>query len=334
VSALARLAVALVGAALAAPTVANHGTPEVILPVSKGVYRSPFTAGTAFRATNDHVSHNPHNRLDLSPTDNSVEHFVRAAAGGWIEYIVDGFDTTCPVTCVSYDPTLPGRAGTCCPRNSPGCGPCAGGPPGCTTACRNNYVWIRHANGEWTKYTHMKVGSVTAEGLVVGQWVPAGRRLGIEGNVGWATSVHLHFEVAVPDVVGAAPDPLGLTWDFGQIPNAVGDTATNGNRQNRVPVFCQLGFLRDDGTTYTATACDGQCTSDDPQIGGTVTTGTVYYRQSTNTATVGGPSAFTVQSGAGASVRAGERITLRPPFTAAAGSFFAASLSACDSPGW
>ena len=24
----------------------------------------------------------------------------------------------------------------------------------------NNYVWIRHANGEWTKYTHFETDSV------------------------------------------------------------------------------------------------------------------------------------------------------------------------------
>ena len=32
----------------------------------------------------------------------------------------------------------------------------------------NNYVWIEHPNGEWTKYTHFDTGSVTANGWTVG----------------------------------------------------------------------------------------------------------------------------------------------------------------------
>jgi hypothetical protein len=60
----------------------------------------------------------------------------------------------------------------------------------------NNYVWIEHANGEWTKYTHFQQNSVL---VTVGQVVSAAQKLGTEGDVGAADGVHLHFEVAVPD---------------------------------------------------------------------------------------------------------------------------------------
>ena len=55
-----------------------------------------------------------------------------------------------------------------------------------------NYVKIRHDNGMYTLYAHLKYGSVTVK---KGTKVLKGERLGFMGATGSATGVHLHFEV-------------------------------------------------------------------------------------------------------------------------------------------
>lgn len=66
--------------------------------------------------------------------------------------------------------------------------------------CHNNYVWIAHANGEWSAYSHLARGSVTHKaGLKVSDMVKAGQYIGDEGAVGCAMLNHVHFEVALPD---------------------------------------------------------------------------------------------------------------------------------------
>lgn len=60
----------------------------------------------------------------------------------------------------------------------------------------NNYVWIEHPNGEWTKYTHVATGSVTANGWSVGDTILVGEPIGVQSDVGSAGGPHLHFEVA------------------------------------------------------------------------------------------------------------------------------------------
>ena len=55
-----------------------------------------------------------------------------------------------------------------------------------------NYVKIRHDNGMYTLYAHMKYGSVTVK---VGQRVSRGQVIGYMGNTGYSFGAHLHFEV-------------------------------------------------------------------------------------------------------------------------------------------
>jgi murein DD-endopeptidase MepM/ murein hydrolase activator NlpD len=103
----------------------------------------------------------------------------------------------------------------------------------------NNYVWISHVDGEWTKYTHFETDSVTDAGRFVGETVSAGTVLGIEGDVGIASGDHLHFEVGVPY------DP---------------DDPINGGGflrgENRDPLICGIpGNTFVAGQTYTARAC-------------------------------------------------------------------------------
>ena len=51
-----------------------------------------------------------------------------------------------------------------------------------------NYVKIRHDNGMYTLYAHMKYGSVEVK---VGQRVSKGQTLGYMGNTGYSFGAHL-----------------------------------------------------------------------------------------------------------------------------------------------
>lgn len=55
-----------------------------------------------------------------------------------------------------------------------------------------NYVKIRHDNGMYTLYAHMKYGSVEVK---VGDRVSKGQVLGYMGNTGYSFGAHVHFEV-------------------------------------------------------------------------------------------------------------------------------------------
>jgi hypothetical protein len=171
---------------------------------SNGVYRIAYVSGTSVRVTGDHFSHGPDlNEIDMhgEPDDNNEQYTVVAAADGTIMAIEDSY------------------------------------PPG--QEDDNNYVWIAHANGEWTKYTHLETGSVTGEGRFVGEFVSAGTDLGFEGEVGADGRVHTHFEVVVPD------DPANAITAGGFI---IG--------QSRVPLICGIaGNVLYDGQTYVAGPC-------------------------------------------------------------------------------
>jgi hypothetical protein len=170
---------------------------------SRGVYRIPYADGSLVSVTGDHFSHSPDfNEYDMhgEPNDDGEQYTIVAAAAGTIMAIDDSHAE---------------------PTNS------------------NNYVWIAHANGEWTKYTHFETGSVSAAGRFVGEVVSAGRPLGSEGDVGQADMVHLHFEAAVPDDPGQPIDAGGFI---------IG--------QAYVPLICGIaGNVLFDRQTYTAAPC-------------------------------------------------------------------------------
>jgi murein DD-endopeptidase MepM/ murein hydrolase activator NlpD len=107
---------------------------------SKGVYRIPFEDGVTVKVTNDHLKHSPPGRIDMHGEGGSKPYKIVAAADGRIRFIVDNFSKQ--IDSSSGEP------------------------------CTNNYVWIEHANGEWTKYSHMQKDSVTKKAkLKVGQFV-------------------------------------------------------------------------------------------------------------------------------------------------------------------
>lgn len=175
---------------------------------SKGVYRIPYADGTTVKVTNDHKEHKPIGRLDLGGRGGRAPYRIVAAADGVIRYVVDGFS-----------------------------GQVARGKP-----CTNNYVWIEHPNGEWTKYSHMRKHSTTRVAkLKVGQRVKAGTFLGYEDKVGCASGSHLHFEVGVP----RASDPISRTGGFLK--------DNSGSKRNRIPRICGIaGGFFDSGKSYKA----------------------------------------------------------------------------------
>lgn len=177
---------------------------------SKGVYRIPFENGTTVGVTNDFNKHKPLGRIDMSGKGGDGEYKIVAAADGTIKYIVDNFSKQ-----IDSDSGEP---------------------------CTNNYVWIEHANGEWTKYSHMQKDSTTVKAkLKVGQFVKAGTYLGDEGKVGCAGGDHLHFEVGVP----RATDPITTTGGF--------LTDNDGSKRNRDPRICGIaGGVFKSGESYEA----------------------------------------------------------------------------------
>jgi hypothetical protein len=182
---------------------------------SRGVYRIPYANGTQVKVTRDHVQHGE-GRIDMAGRGGGPYRIV-AAADGTIRFIEDGFDKR--IQCTDADnKSIP------------------------ISEQKNNFVWIEHANGEWSKYSHMAKGSTTGKAnLRVGQFVRAGTYLGDESDVGCASGDHLHFEIGIP----RATNPLTSTGGF------LADNK-DGHR-NRVPRICGIagGVFRDE-QVYTA----------------------------------------------------------------------------------
>jgi len=67
-----------------------------------------------------------------------------------------------------------------------------------------NYVKIKHDNGMYTLYSHLKYGTVAVK---VNQRVAKGTVLGYMGNTGYSNGAHLHFEVRNENNVQIDPTP-------------------------------------------------------------------------------------------------------------------------------
>ena len=180
------------------------------------LYRMPYADGTEVCVSQDHLTHSPANQVDLRGINGTGPYPVVAAQTGIVREIVDNLTQNC-----------------------------------CGGTCGNNYVWLEHVGGEWTKYSHLATGSVTGDaGLELGEVVVAGTFLGFESDVGRAcgsptcnisNGVHNHFEVGVPN---DPDDPLS-TGNVGSL-----------NGTNRIPRFCGVqGQILVQGRDETATRC-------------------------------------------------------------------------------
>lgn len=178
---------------------------------STGTYRLPYADGTRIKVFDDFVTHRPVGRIDFFAIEGQRPYRIVAAAAGRIVAIQD-----------SYSERQSGRA---------------------AADCHNNYVWIAHANGEWTNYSHVAQGSVTEKAkLKVGDVVAAGAYIGDEGDVGCAMLEHLHFEVAVPNAENPV-DAGGFLLD------------NDAGKRERNPRFCHLDGPVTKNNTYQAGAC-------------------------------------------------------------------------------
>jgi murein DD-endopeptidase MepM/ murein hydrolase activator NlpD len=188
------------------PVRANHPT----FTLSSAIYRIPYADGTTVSANNDHHTHpNVLNRVDLGGGDGAV---IVAAASGIIRGIVDRHgdsnglgDGLAADQITPQDDSLEHSCSDAQDMNG-------NAIPNSTVQglCQdhNNYVWIEHPNGEWTKYTHFATGSVTAPngyGWQVGDTILVGQAIGLQSDVGSASGSHLHFEVAA--IPPGAPTP-------------------------------------------------------------------------------------------------------------------------------
>ncbi len=370
------------------------------IPIVKGVYRLPFANGTDVFFSNNHTNHPARlNEIDMSGIGSPTT--VVSAAAGWIRVISENNDTKCPSACGSdnnCDNSQDGSADNaaaqtaacdgytgpssfCCEKDiednggsCPNGGTCKKNPDSCNTNAPNNFVWIEHANGEWSKYSHMLFGSVgqgtdnfgnLGAGHFVGEWVAAGTPLGIEGDVGFASGPHVHFEIDVFQYVERteeledenllSPDPelepdelihwlcSGFIRSDGIDDDVLYEDKDNDgdndpdddvNRQNRIAVFCEVGFpiIAD---TREAGPCDDTCGANPANlvVQGTFTANnTPKYDQSSGL--IGNDfNDLVIQPYAGVSIRGGDAVILTPGFHAELNSFFAASVGNCDSPG-
>ncbi|HEY7494885.1 MAG TPA: M23 family metallopeptidase [Candidatus Tectomicrobia bacterium] len=183
--------------------------------LSHGIYRIPYADGTRVHISRDFYDHNPPGKIDMAGRGGGTYRIV-AAAAGHIRYIEDSRSKQ----------QHPERW----LRN--------------TDDCFNNYVWIEHTNGEWSKYSHMQQGTTSGKaGLKVGDFVAEGTYLGDEGHVGCAWPAHLHFEVVVPD----SPNP--------GIGDPSGELQGYSRTQARNPVIAGIeGRTFKDGENYIAAA--------------------------------------------------------------------------------
>lgn len=55
-----------------------------------------------------------------------------------------------------------------------------------------NYLTLKHSNGEYSKYVHLKYDGVLVK---LGERVKTGQFIALSGNTGFTTEPHLHFQV-------------------------------------------------------------------------------------------------------------------------------------------
>lgn len=244
---------------------ADHGEFEL----SAGIYRLPYADGADLRVNQDHHTHGGptglKNKYDLVAT--GTDKRIVAAASGWIRAIVDHHGNT--------NGAGDGLDSSGNPHDNEDNSEiefydiynddvehrCANPTADTNCAEYNNYVWIEHPNGEWTSYVHFATGSVRALGWTAApgnrevgaaNWIEAGEVLGMEGDVGFADSDHLHWEVARP-VDGADTVVFAERGGF-MIP-------ARGDGINLAPVICNLSgnnSLLEQNETFTAGPCPNQ----------------------------------------------------------------------------
>lgn len=258
-----------------ATTVVATGTARAAHPdetTSAAIYRIPYEDGTLVDVTGDAHNHGGMNgnrdRIDMRAVDGAGTPIVSgsaaatgpavagdpaglivAAASGFIRVIVDDhgddYGRGDGLTAGGADQPDDSVEHLCTDDTAiPGDERCQD---------HNNYVWIEHPNGEWSKYSHFRTGTVRIDnGWSEGDLVEVGDVLGEEGNVGFAFGTHLHFEIAeLGAFTGTLPANIGNPGGF------ISNTALNHNPRVCDATTADYEYVDDnDGTTaLLAGAC-------------------------------------------------------------------------------
>jgi murein DD-endopeptidase MepM/ murein hydrolase activator NlpD len=262
-------------------------------PLSHGFYRVPYGDTIDILVSRDHVTHTPPIKedwksLQFGPTKSIP---IVAAADGRIRFL-DDTNTNC---CDTTD-----------------CSNC------------NNSVWIEHNNGEWTKYSHFKTGSVAGRGWTDEDCINEGDTLGWEGDVGFTSGSGAlnRFQQQCP---GASPVDvtrkcaIHLHWE-------VRMTATDSDL--RVPILCGVGgYIAYAGNTIDGEPCDGIGCPTNFILGAAVVSGSTITVLSADDAITSEQEHIGSTSTA---YFAGNRITLEPGFAARTGTYFHAMIKPCE----
>lgn len=138
------------------------------------------------------------------------------------------------------------------------------------TAC---YVRIKHDNGMYTLYYHLKSNSIVVN---VGQRVTRGQKLGIIGTTGVSTGIHLHFQIDYGNSNNSI-NPYDYVFNGKEIINH--DSYQTGNYVTLYNMYVRAGA----GTTYrikkvSELSEDGKrhATSTNPNAYAVYKKGTVY----------------------------------------------------------
>lgn len=102
------------------------------------------------------------------------------------------------------------REGTVFEASSTGCSHINNYPNACCNWGMGNYVKIRHSDGTYATYMHMRYGSVTVS---VGQYVTRGTKIGMMGSSGNSSGQHLHFQLSNADKSTINVNPSVLGYD-------------------------------------------------------------------------------------------------------------------------
>lgn len=257
--------------------------PEFTL--SENIYRLPYENGKIFEVRSDAYTHSPQGRYDLKAqgTDDCSSHRIVAAADGRVELVVENNSQSCP-----------------------------------TCGASNNYVWIRHTNNEWTKYTHFAQNSVTVN---VGDTVCAGTVLGYECWVGAtspAQSRHLHFEVRRP------MDPANV------VIQAAGGFMDSLDGYHLIPIMTSIPkHYMEDGDVLTASA-NSACTNASITVPAqTVAVLVIKIYIASNVVTTNNNN-ISCENGSNVFMQAVNSVSLLPGFEALTGSYFHAKTGSCS----
>lgn len=138
------------------------------------------------------------------------------------------------------------------------------------TAC---YVRIKHDNGMYTLYYHLKSNSIVVN---VGDRVVKGQKLGIIGTTGVSTGIHLHFQIDYGNSNNSI-NPYDYVFNGKEIINH--DSYQTGNYVTLGNMYVRAGA----GTTYrikkvSELSEDGKrhATSTNPNASAVYRKGTVY----------------------------------------------------------